>query len=89
MARQMKDLASAFHSHSLKFLMYRDWASFEVFLTEMAKCDSLPGLVEISHRFDIFLRTLLREVEKRSVLQEGLTRSGKGQSDESEPHAVM
>ena len=37
---------------------------------EILKCHSLPGLLQISHRFETFLSTLYREVQKRAVLQQ-------------------
>ena len=36
---------------------------------EILKCGSLSGLTQIAHRFETFLMTLLREVQKRSILQ--------------------
>jgi hypothetical protein len=65
----MKRLISRFYDRSLRFLMYRDWSSFESFAVEILKCDSIPGLLSIAHRFDTYLKTLLREVNKRGVLQ--------------------
>jgi hypothetical protein len=65
----MKRLISRFYDRSLRFLMYRDWSSFESFAMEILKCDSVPGLLQIAHRFDTYLKTLLREVNKRGVLQ--------------------
>jgi hypothetical protein len=50
--------------------MYRDWSGFELFYIEILKCTSLPGLLQIAHRFDTFLMTLFREVQKRSILQD-------------------
>ena len=49
--------------------MYRDWSAFEQFFVEILKCNSLPALKPITHRYETFLQTLLREVEKRAVLQ--------------------
>ena len=49
--------------------MYRDWSGFELFYIEILKCGSIPGLQQIAHRFETFLVTLLREVQKRSLLQ--------------------
>jgi hypothetical protein len=49
--------------------MYRDWSGFELFYIEILKCVSLSGLQQIAHRFETFLVTLLREVQKRSILQ--------------------
>jgi hypothetical protein len=68
-AETMKRLIARFYDRSLRFLMYRDWSSFESFAMEILKCESLPGLVSITHRFDTYLKTLLREVNKRGVLQ--------------------
>jgi hypothetical protein len=65
----MKRLISRFYDRSLRFLMYRDWSSFESFAVEILKCDSIPGLIQITHRFDTYLKTLLREINKRGVLQ--------------------
>jgi hypothetical protein len=68
-AVSMKDEISEFYDHSMKDLMYRDWSGFELFFIEILKCTSLPALAQISHRFETFLMTLYREVQKRSILQ--------------------
>jgi len=68
-ALTMKERISDFYDNSIKFLMYRDWSGFELFYIEILKCTSLPGLLQIAHRFDTFLMTLFREVQKRSILQ--------------------
>jgi hypothetical protein len=49
--------------------MYRDWSGFELFYIEILKCGNLAGLQQIGHRFETFLVTLFREVQKRSILQ--------------------
>jgi len=54
----------------MKYLMYRDWSGFELFFIEILKCTSASGLVQISHRFDTFLMTLYREVQKRQILKD-------------------
>ena len=69
MAIAMKDEISRFYDHNMKDLMYRDWSGFELFFIEILKCTSLPALAQISHRFETFLMTLYREVQKRSILQ--------------------
>ncbi len=66
---RMKDGISAFYDHNIKYLMYRDWSGFELFYIEILKCGSMSGLAQIAHRFETFLMTLLREVQKRSFLQ--------------------
>ena len=64
----MKGEISDFYDHNIKYLMYRDWSGFELFYIEILKCPSLSGLTQIAHRFETFLVTLLREVQKRSIL---------------------
>jgi hypothetical protein len=66
----MKRAISEFYDHHMKYLMYRDWSGFELFYIEILKCTSLGGLQQIAHRFETFLITLLREVQKRSLLQD-------------------
>jgi len=68
-ANAMKDRISEFYDHHIKYLMYRDWSGFELFYIEILKCGSVTGLLQIAHRFETFLVTLLREVQKRSLLQ--------------------
>jgi hypothetical protein len=70
-AARMKDGISEFYDHHIKYLMYRDWSGFELFYIEILKCSSLGALVQIAHRFETFMVTLLREVQKRSLLQGG------------------
>lgn len=67
-ATGMKDEISRFYDTKMKYLMYRDWSGFELFFIEILKCTSVPVLLQISHRFETFLVTLYREVQKRSVL---------------------
>ena len=78
-AGSMKRLISHFYDRSLRFLMYRDWSSFESFAAELLKCDNIPGLIQIAHRFETYLKTLLREVSKRGVLHA----SRDGETDEA------
>jgi hypothetical protein len=68
-AAKMKEEISTFYDNNIKFLMYRDWSGFELFFIEILKCGSLPALVQIAHRFETFLMTLFREIQKRSILQ--------------------
>jgi hypothetical protein len=68
-AQGMKAQISSFYDHSMKDLMYRDWSGFELFFIEILKCSSLPALQQIGHRFETFLMTLYREVQKRAILQ--------------------
>jgi hypothetical protein len=69
-ALRMKEDISRFYDTSMKFLMYRDWSGFELFFIEILKCSSLTALQQIGHRFETFLMTLFREVQKRAILQD-------------------
>jgi hypothetical protein len=77
-AADMKEAISQFYDTDMKYLMYRDWSGFELFFIEILKCPSLAALLQISHRFETFLSTLHREVQKRSILQN----TGLGLDDE-------
>jgi len=68
-ATAMKQEISSFYDTNMKYLMYRDWSGFELFFIEILKCTSLPALQQIAHRFETFLMTLFREVQKRAILQ--------------------
>jgi hypothetical protein len=68
-ASRVRGEVSAFYDESMRYLMYRDWADFERFFIEILKCPSLDSLREVAHRFETFLVTLQREVQKRAVLQ--------------------
>jgi hypothetical protein len=69
-AIRMKEAISEFYDHNMKYLMYRDWSGFELFFIEILKCTSLPALQQIAHRFETYLVTLYREVQKRSILHD-------------------
>src|SRR6266571_4935252 len=77
-AADMTAAISRFYDTDMKYLMYRDWSGFELFFIEILKCPSLSALLQISHRFETFLSTLHREVQKRSILQN----TGLGVDDE-------
>jgi hypothetical protein len=65
----LRESTAKFYDRQLRHLMYRDWSAFEQFFIEILKCNSLASLKPITHRYETFLQTLLREVEKRAVLQ--------------------
>jgi hypothetical protein len=69
-AVNMKEAISRFYDINMKYLMYRDWSGFELFFIEILKCTSLAALQQIGHRFETFLMTLYREVQKRSILHD-------------------
>ena len=84
-AADMKEAISQFYDTDMKYLMYRDWSGFELFFIEILKCPSLAALLQISHRFETFLSTLHREVQKRSILQN----TGLGIDDEPTAETLL
>ncbi len=68
-AQQLRDETSYFYDNSIRYLMFRDWSGFELFYIEILKCVSLQGIQAIAHRFETFLQTLFREVQKRSAFR--------------------
>ena len=69
-AVRFKKAISDFYDTCMKYLMYRDWMGFEMFFIEILKTTSVTALQHISHRFETFLLTLFREVQKRSILRQ-------------------
>ena len=57
-----------FRDASLKFLMYKDWDSYEQFLEEIIVARTIEEVVDALHRFSVFLETLLGQVNMRAVL---------------------
>jgi hypothetical protein len=57
-----------FKLNSMKFLMYKDWFEFDNFYIEVCACKTTGNLNFVLHRFEAFLNTLLKEVNKRAIL---------------------
>jgi predicted DNA-binding transcriptional regulator len=57
-----------FRDASLKYLMYKDWDSYEAFLEEIIVARTLEEVGAVLHRFSVFLETLLGQVNMRMVL---------------------
>jgi hypothetical protein len=66
----LKRAISEFYDNSMKYLMYRDWRGFEMFFIEILKTTATSALIHIIHRFETFLMTLFREVQKRAILHD-------------------
>ncbi|PWT89000.1 MAG: hypothetical protein C5B54_09685 [Acidobacteria bacterium] len=58
-----------FKTGSMKYLMYKDWFEFDNFYHEVLACKTTGNLNFTLHRFDTFLTTLIKEVNKRTILQ--------------------
>jgi hypothetical protein len=59
---------AAFSAGSLRFLMYKDWDSFERFVEDVESALSESELQTVLHRFEAFLETLFGQVNIRAVL---------------------
>ena len=53
---------------SMRYLMYKDWETFERFVEEIQRTSSRKDLTPILHRFGAYLETLFGQVKMRSVL---------------------
>lgn len=62
------DYLARFRDLSLKYLMYRDWDDYEKFMEEIIIASGRSEMSDVLHRFQVFLETLLGEVNKRAVL---------------------
>jgi hypothetical protein len=67
---QLIERIALFRDASLKFLMYKDWDSYETFLEEVIVARTLDEVHAVMHRFSVFLETLLGQVNMRAVLQD-------------------
>lgn len=57
-----------FRTNSMKYLMYKDWFDLDNFYHEIMACRTSGNLNFSLHRFHTFLTTLIKEVNKRSIL---------------------
>jgi hypothetical protein len=57
-----------FRRGSMRYLMFKDWALFERFHAGFSRERAPRAFLPAAHQFEVFLRTLIREIGKRSVL---------------------
>lgn len=65
---QLIERIALFRDASLKYLMYKDWDAYEMFLEEIIVARTLEEVQASLHRFAVFLETLLGQVNMRAVL---------------------
>lgn len=58
----------AFREESLRFLMYKDWESYERFVEEIGAARGAAELAPVLHRFGAYLETLFSQINMRAVL---------------------
>lgn len=59
----------SFREGSMKILMYKDWSDFDHFYQELIGCRTTGTLNFTLNRFEVYLLTLVKEVNKRSILR--------------------
>ena len=57
-----------FRRGSMRHLMFKDWSLFERFHAGFSRERQPKAFIPAAHQFEVFVRTLVREVGKRSVL---------------------
>jgi hypothetical protein len=60
----------AFREGSLRFLMYKDWESFERFMAEVWAARGAVELTPVLHRFGTYLEALFGQINMRTILAE-------------------
>ena len=66
-----------FRRGSMRYLMFKDWSLFERFHAGFSRERPPRAFLPAAHQFDVFLRTLIREIGKRAVLASHPFRQGK------------
>ncbi len=80
--KAMTDTLDAFRRGSMKHLMFKDWSLFDRFSTGFSRERTPRAFLPAAHQFEVFLKTLIREVSKRSVLSDYPFRAGRARSGE-------
>jgi hypothetical protein len=75
--KAMVDTLDEFRRGSMKHLMFKDWTLFDRFHSGFSRERTPRAFLPAAHQFEVFLRTLVREVGKRSVLSNHPFRFGK------------
>jgi hypothetical protein len=65
--QEVKQTLDRFRNTAMRFLFFKDWATFEQFSDELEKA-SPDERVFVLHRLAVYLSTLIGEVQKRTVL---------------------
>jgi hypothetical protein len=57
-----------FRRGSMRFLMFKDWSLFDRFHAGFSRERAARAFLPAAHQFEVFLKTVVREIGKRSVL---------------------
>jgi hypothetical protein len=63
------DLA-AFRRGGMRYLMFKDWSAFDRFASGFSRDCSTKTFLSAAHQFEIFAKSLIREIGKRQVLSD-------------------
>jgi hypothetical protein len=80
--KAMIDTLDDFRRGSMKHLMFKDWSLFDRFFTGFSRERTPRAFLPAAHQFEVFLKTLIREVSKRSVLSDHPFRASRARSAE-------
>jgi len=84
--KAMTDALDGFRRGSMKHLMFKDWSLFDRFHTGFTRERAPRAFLPAAHQFEVFLKTLVREVSKRSVLSSFPFRASRPRGgEEAEP----
>lgn len=75
--KAMVDTLDAFRRGSMKHLMFKDWTLFDRFHAGFSRERTPRAFLPAAHQFEVFLKTLIREVGKRAVLSAHPFRAGR------------
>ncbi len=62
------DDLTGFRRDAMRYLMFKDWSVFDRFAAGFSKDCSTKTFLAAAHQFEIFAKTLIREIGKRQVL---------------------
>jgi len=62
------DELASFRRGGMKYLMFKDWTAFDRFASGFSRDCTTKTFLSASHQFEIFTKTLIREIGKRQVL---------------------
>lgn len=77
----------SFRRGAMRYLMFKDWSLFERFHAGFSRERSPKAFLPAAHQFEVFLRTLIREIGKRAVLANHPFKAPKEMSKEAESAA--
>lgn len=66
--KKMQDELNTFVDTTMRYLMFKDWETFERFVEEIVRTRNKADLTPVLHRFGAYLETLFGQINIRAVL---------------------